>query len=62
MAQWLSLRIPLWCPGIHGLDPHRSSSYAEVASHMEELGLTTRIYNYVLGLWGRKKRKEEGWK
>ena len=29
------------------------------ASHIEELGgLTTRIYNYVLGLWGEKKERE----
>ena len=31
------------------------------ASHIEELeGLTTIIYNYVLGPWGEKK-KEEDW-
>ena len=36
---------------------HHSSSHAMVASYIEELeGLTTRIYNYVLGLWGLKKR------
>ena len=36
---------------------HRSSSHAVVASHIAELeGLATRIYNYVLGLWGGKKR------
>ena len=29
-------------------------------SHIEELeGLTTRIYNYVLGLWGEKNKQED---
>ena len=33
------------------------SSHAVVAAHIEELeGSTTRIYNYVLGLWGGIKR------
>ena len=47
--------------GFTGLDPGRrpiqhSSSHAVAASHMEEIeGLTTRIYSYVLGLWGEKK-------
>ena len=33
------------------------------AAHMKELeGLTTRIYNYVLGLWGEEKNKRgEDW-
>ena len=31
------------------------SSHAVVAAHIEELGLTTRIYNHALGLWGGKK-------
>ena len=36
-------------------------SHAVVATHIEELeGLTIRIYNHALGLWGRKK-KEEDW-
>ena len=49
--------------GSAGLDPghrptHHSSSQAVVASHMEELeGLTTRIYNYILELWGEKNIK-----
>ena len=31
------------------------------ASHIEELEvLTTRIYNYVLGLWGEKKKRKIG--
>ena len=49
-------------PGFTGSDPgcgptHHSSSHAMAAAHMEEPEeLTTRIYNYVLGLWGEKKR------
>ena len=40
---------------------HCSSSHAVVASHIAELEwFTTRIYNYVLRLWGEKK-KEEDW-
>ena len=37
------------------MEPHRSSvsSHAVAASYLGELeGLTTRIYNYLLGLWG----------
>ena len=35
-----------------------SSSQAVIASHVEELeGQTTRIYNYVLGLWGAKQKR-----
>ena len=47
-------------PGFASLDPgraptHHSSGHAVAASHIEELeGLTTRIDNYVLGLWGNK--------
>ena len=43
-------------------EPHHSSvsCHAVVAAHIEELeGLTTRIYNYVLGLWREKKRERE---
>ena len=42
-------------PG-HGPTSH-SSSHAVAASHIEEPGCrsTTKIYNYVLGLWGEKK-------
>ena len=52
--------------GSTGLDPghgptHCSSSHVEAASHIEESeGLTTRIYNYVLGLWGGGKKKKIG--
>ena len=44
-----------------GSDPgHRSSGHAEVASHMPQLGgTTTKIYNYVLGEFGKKKQKEK---
>uniref|UniRef100_A0A9L0I8A5 Zinc finger protein 286A n=1 Tax=Equus asinus TaxID=9793 RepID=A0A9L0I8A5_EQUAS len=41
-------------------EPHHPSvsSHAVVAAHIEELeGLTTRIYNHVLGLWGGEKKK-----
>ena len=44
-------------PG-HG-PTHHSSSHAVAAPHMEELeGPTTRIYNYVLGLY-RENRKRK---
>ena len=40
---------------------HHSSSHAVVASHIEELeGLTTRRYNYVLGLQGGGKKRKIG--
>ena len=40
----------------------RSSSHAVVASHIEELeGLTTRIYNYVSGFWGEKKKNKNNY-
>ena len=38
------------------------SSHAVVAAHVEKPGLTTRIYNYVLELWGEPEKKEEDWK
>ena len=47
-----------------GAESHRLSvsSHAVAAGHIEELeGLTTRIYNYVLGLWGEKNKREEDW-
>src|SRR3712207_7195740 len=46
---------------------HHSSGHTEGASHMPQLeGHTTRIYNYVLGGFGEKKRgkkrkKKEDW-
>ena len=63
MAKWLSL-LCFGGPQFTSLDhghglTHCSSSHAVVASHIEELEwLTTRIYNYVLGLWGEKKKRK----
>ena len=42
------------------MEPHHPSvsSHAVAASHIEEVeGLTTRIYNHVLGLWEGKRKK-----
>ena len=70
MSQWLSLCTPLGSLESASSDPGCgptccSLSHAVVASHIEELeGLTTRIHNYVLGLWGgenKKKKQEEDW-
>ena len=54
--------------GFAGSDPGRgrgTTRQAEAVSHMPQLeGPTTKIYNYVLGVWGRKSRKKEkrrGW-
>ena len=47
-----------------GMEPHHSSvsCHAVVAAHTEELeGLTTRIHNYVVGVWGGEKEREEDW-
>ena len=47
-----------------GVEPHHSSvsSHAVVVAHIEELdGLTTRMHNYVLRLWGGGKKREEDW-
>ena len=39
---------------------HHSSGHAEAASHIAEPeGPTTRIYNYVLGGFGEKKKKKK---
>ena len=43
---------------ILGADLLRMAHQAEAASHIEELGLTIRIHNYVLGLWGEEGEKE----
>ena len=43
-----------------GTEPHplSVSSHMVVVAHIEKLeGPTTRIYNYVLGLWGEGKEK-----
>ena len=61
----MEVKLPLHfssSPGFLGADPghgptHCSSNHAVAASHTEELGLTTRICNCVLGLWGGKKMK-----
>ena len=45
------------------MEPHHLSvsCHAVLVAHMEELeGLTTRIYNHVLGLWGTNKKRMEG--
>ena len=42
-----------------GAEPHHSSvsSHAVAAANIEKLeGFTTRIYNYILGLWIGKKK------
>ena len=60
------MRSALMAQGFASSDPrhgptYRSLGHAVVASHIEELErLTTRIYNYVLGLWGRKKKRKIG--
>ena len=52
-------------PGFAGLDTgcgrtHRSSGHAVAASYIEELEWpTTRIYNYLLGLWWGKNKKRK---
>ena len=68
LAPWLSGEV---CalgfdgPGFAGSDPgrrptHCSANHAVTASHIEELErLTITIYNYVLGLWGQKKKKRK---
>ena len=64
MAEWLSLCTLPWQPGVSpvwilGTDVASSSSHAEAASHIAELEEpTTRIYNYVLGDFGEKKKKK----
>ena len=56
---------PLWQPRVHQFGSwartwHCSSGHAEAASHMPQLeGPTTRIYSYVLGGFGEKKKKKE---
>ena len=50
LAAWV------WFPGT---EPHHSSvrSHTVAEAHIEELeGLTIRILNYALGIWGGKKR------
>ena len=60
------LALHFGSPGFTSLDPghrhtHFSQNHAVAASHIEELeGFIIRIYNYVLGLWGEKKKKGFG--
>ena len=69
MAKGLGCILHFGGLGFTGSDPGHgptpcSSSYAVVAFHIEEPEwLTIRIYNYVLGLWGEKKRgrSESSW-
>ena len=45
----------------HGTTPNTVSSHAVAVAHMGQLEVfATKIYSYVLGLWGEGK-KEEGW-
>ena len=66
MAQWLEFgALTASATQVHlpVVEPHHPSvsCRAVVVAHMEELeGLTTRIYNHALGLWGEKK-KEHDW-
>lgn len=52
---------PIRGPGFSSpvAEPHHPSvnSYTVAAAHREKLeGLTTKIYNYLLGLWGEEKK------
>ena len=68
LALWQSGQVCTLCfgsPGFHQFGSwvqtcHHSSSHAEAVSHIAELdGFTTRIYNYLLGGCGEKKKKNE---
>ena len=65
MAEWLSSHTPFRQPGVSpvqilGADVAHSSGHAEVASHITREGPPTRIYNYVLaGFWKKKKEKKK---
>ena len=62
MAYWLKFSaLTTSVARVHFLvkEPHHLSVsfHAVAVAHMEELeGLTTRIYNHALELWGEKKR------
>ena len=68
---WPSDQVHVLCfsnPGFCGLGSqartwHHSLGHAEAASHMAQPeGPTTRMYNYVLGLWGEEEeKKKEDW-
>ena len=58
MAEWLSSCTPLQRPrfGSWAQTWYCSLGHVEAASHMPQLeGPTTKIYNYVLGVFGEKK-------
>ena len=64
LAEWLSLHAPLWPPGVSlvwilGMDLDHSSSHAETSSHIVlPEGPATRIYHYVMGLWGEENKEK----
>ena len=64
VAEWLSLRARLPCPGFRWFASwvwtwHRSSGHIEEVSHMPQLeGPATKIYNYVPGGFGEIKQKK----
>ena len=63
MPEWLGLCTLLWWPRVSPVRArtgHHSSSHAEAASHRAQTeGPTARIYNYVLGGFGEKKKKKK---
>ena len=69
MAEWLSLCTPVRQPRFCQFRSwartwHHPSDHVEAASHIAQPeALTTRIYNYVLGGFGEKKKKgkKENW-
>ena len=69
-APWLSGWVHVVCFGGLGFLQfsswvwtwHCSSSHTEMASHIAQPGEpTTRIYNYVLGSFGEKKKEKKDW-
>ena len=65
MAEWLSSGALLLWPNvlpvqILGADTALLIRHTEAVSHMPQLeGSTTKIYNYVLGGFGEKKKKKK---
>ena len=65
MAEWLSSVLRFGGPGFRWFGSwawtwHRSSSHAEVASYMPQLeGPSTKICNYVLWGFGKKKQRKK---
>ena len=66
VVEWLSLCALLWWSRVSmvqilGMDPAQLSGHAEAVSHIAEPEApTARIYNYVLGGFGDKKKKKKG--